>query len=87
MEALAPPVTRSRHTNVLQHALGYFSKDLSAAERQELLGVIEDHRKGSCPSWCRYPPSPPRERLGLTYLQGQVYLEPHPKELMLRNHV
>ena len=27
------------------------------------------------------------ERLGIEYLAGQVYLEPHPKELMLRNHV
>jgi uncharacterized protein YbgA (DUF1722 family) len=23
----------------------------------------------------------------VTYLAGQTYLEPHPKELMLRNHV
>jgi uncharacterized protein YbgA (DUF1722 family) len=26
-------------------------------------------------------------QLGIEYLAGQVYLEPHPKELMLRNHV
>jgi uncharacterized protein YbgA (DUF1722 family) len=88
MEALARPVTRSRHTNVLQHALGYFSKDLPPAERQELLGVIEDHRKGLLPlvvplTLLRHHV----ERLEVTYLQGQVYLEPHPKELMLRNHV
>jgi uncharacterized protein YbgA (DUF1722 family) len=25
--------------------------------------------------------------LDIAYLKGQVYLEPHPKELMLRNHV
>ena len=24
---------------------------------------------------------------GVSYLAGQLYLEPHPKELMLRNHV
>ena len=24
---------------------------------------------------------------GIAYLAGQVYLEPHPRELMLRNHV
>ncbi len=24
---------------------------------------------------------------GVEYLQGQTYLEPHPKEFMLRNHV
>jgi uncharacterized protein YbgA (DUF1722 family) len=26
-------------------------------------------------------------RLGVDSLLGQTYLEPHPKELMLRNHV
>ena len=26
-------------------------------------------------------------RFDVGYLQGQVYLDPHPKELMLRNHV
>jgi len=25
-------------------------------------------------------------RLAVAYLLGQVYLEPHPKQLMLRNH-
>jgi uncharacterized protein YbgA (DUF1722 family) len=27
------------------------------------------------------------KRLDVAYLSGQVYLDPHPKELMLRNHV
>jgi uncharacterized protein YbgA (DUF1722 family) len=26
-------------------------------------------------------------RLAIAYLREQVYLSPHPKELMLRNHV
>jgi uncharacterized protein YbgA (DUF1722 family) len=26
-------------------------------------------------------------RIPVPYLQNQVYLDPHPKELMLRNHV
>ena len=26
-------------------------------------------------------------RLGVGYLLGQTYLEPHPRELSLRNHV
>jgi uncharacterized protein YbgA (DUF1722 family)/uncharacterized protein YbbK (DUF523 family) len=88
MEALSRSVTRSRHTNALQHALGFFSRDLSVPERQELLGVIDDHRKGLLP--LVVPITLLRHhvhRLGVTYLQGQVYLEPHPKELMLRNHV
>ena len=28
-----------------------------------------------------------RSLVDMSYLAGQVYLEPHPKELMLRNHV
>jgi uncharacterized protein YbgA (DUF1722 family)/uncharacterized protein YbbK (DUF523 family) len=88
MEALARPVTRGRHSNVLLHAMGYISKDLAPAERRELLGVIEDHRGGLLPlvvplTLLRHHV----QRLGVAYLQGQVYLEPHPKELMLRNHV
>jgi uncharacterized protein YbgA (DUF1722 family)/uncharacterized protein YbbK (DUF523 family) len=88
MEALSHPARLSRHANVLQHALGHISKALSGAERQELLDVIDDHRRGHLP--LVVPVTLLRHhvhRLGVRYLEGQVYLEPHPKELMLRNHV
>ena len=79
--------TPRRHANVLQHMLGYVSPQVSADERQELLGLIDDHRRGLVP--LVVPLALLRHhvrRLRVAYLQGQVYLDPHPKELMLRNH-
>lgn len=87
MAALAVKATPRRHANVLQHMLGYFSEALSADERQELITLIDDHRKGLVP--LVVPLTLVRHhvrRLSVGYLAGQVYLEPHPKELMLRNH-
>ena len=87
LAALAVPATPRRHANVLQHMLGYFSDSLSPEERQEVLGLIEEHRRGLTP--LVVPLTLIRHhvrRLGVAYLQGQAYLEPHPRELMLRNH-
>lgn len=88
MQALAVPATPKRHANVLQHMQGYFSEQLSPAERQELLESIEDQRRGLVP--LIVPITLVRHyvrRFEVEYLAGQVYLQPHPKELMLRNHV
>jgi uncharacterized protein YbgA (DUF1722 family) len=88
MAALSVPATPRRHANVLQHMLGYFTDALSADERAEVLGVIEDHRRGLVP--LVVPLTLVRHhvrRLDVEYLKGQAYLDPHPKELMLRNHV
>lgn len=88
MAALAVHATPRRHANVLEHMLGYLSGGLSAPERQEVLGLIADHRRGLVP--LVVPLTLIRHhvrRLGVTYLAEQVYLDPHPKELMLRNHV
>jgi uncharacterized protein YbgA (DUF1722 family)/uncharacterized protein YbbK (DUF523 family) len=88
MTALHVNATPRRHANVLQHMLGYLSKSLTPWGRQEIVGVIDDHRRGLVPlivpiTLIRHHV----DRLGVAYLQGQVYLQPHPKELMLRNHV
>ncbi len=88
MAALRQLATTRRQANVLLHILGYFRDRLDADSRQELLGVIEDYRQGLVP--LIVPLTMIRHyvrRLGVEYLRGQVYLEPHPKELMLRNHV
>jgi uncharacterized protein YbgA (DUF1722 family)/uncharacterized protein YbbK (DUF523 family) len=88
MTALKILATRGRHANVLQHMAGYFKKQLDEASRRELLDHIEDYRKGFLPlivpitllnHYVR--------RFGEPYLEGQIYLNPHPKELALRNHV
>jgi uncharacterized protein YbgA (DUF1722 family) len=61
---------------------------LEPVARQELLGVVEDYRRGLVPLIA--PLTLVRHyvrTLKVEYLLGQTYLDPHPKELMLRNHV
>ncbi len=80
--------TRGRHANVLQHAAGYFKRDLAADERAELVEVIDEYRRGLVP--LVVPLTLVKHhvrRLRVPYLADQMYLSPHPKELMLRNHV
>ena len=87
MEALGHRATARKNTNVLQHMLGYFSKQLSSDERKELLGVIGDYHRSLVP--LVVPLTLVRHYAGkydVSYLRGQSYLQPHPKELMLRNH-
>ncbi len=86
--ALAVRATRARHVNVLQHLAGFLTRDLDAADRGELADVIAEYRRGLVP--LVVPVTLLRHhvrRLGVAYLADQVYLSPHPKELMLRNHV
>lgn len=80
--------TSKRHTNVLQHAVGYLKGVIDPADKRELLELIEDYRNGLVP--LVVPMTMLRHhvgRHGVDYLTGQIYLEPHPKELMLRNRV
>lgn len=88
MTALAVIATARKHTNVLQHMAGYFKNLLDGPGRAELAAAIEDYRLGLVP--LIVPITLLRHyvrRHEMTYLAGQVYLDPHPKELMLRNHV
>ena len=88
MTALAVVATPRRHVNVLQHMAGFFKTMLDDSDRAELQSVIADYRHGLVPlvvpiTLFRHH----TRRHGVSYLAGQTYLEPHPKELMLRNHV
>jgi uncharacterized protein YbgA (DUF1722 family)/uncharacterized protein YbbK (DUF523 family) len=88
MDALRVVATPKRHVNVLHHMLGYFKDTLDAGSRGELVASIEDYGRGLVP--LIVPITLVRHHvrvLKAAYLAGQVYLEPHPKELMLRNHV
>ena len=88
MAALSAIATTRRHTNVLQHMAGYFKGQLDAASREELQGAIEDYRRELVP--LIVPVTLIRHHvrtLSIAYLADQLYLEPHPKELMLLNHV
>lgn len=87
MEALSLKATVKKHTNVLQHMMGYFKKNLTADEKQELLDIIESYRRELVPlivpvtlinHYVR--------KYGQVYLHDQYYLNPHPLELKLRNH-
>jgi uncharacterized protein YbgA (DUF1722 family)/uncharacterized protein YbbK (DUF523 family) len=88
MEGLRMLSTVRKNTNVLHHIMGYFKKELSADEKQELLELIDHYHEGSIPlivpvtllnHYVRKYDEP--------YLKRQWYLNPHPVELMLRNHV
>jgi uncharacterized protein YbgA (DUF1722 family) len=88
MEALKKLATTARHTNVLHHMLGYLRPHLDPDSRDELVSLIEDYRRGFVP--LVVPIALFRHyvrKFGISYLRGQVYLDPHPKELMLHNHV
>ena len=88
MNGLATLATPRKHVNVMQHMLGYFKRSLDDASRGELAESVADYQKGLVPlivpiTLFRHH----ARRCEVDYLLGQVYLEPHPKELMLRNHV
>jgi uncharacterized protein YbgA (DUF1722 family)/uncharacterized protein YbbK (DUF523 family) len=86
MEELKAQASRKRHVNVLQHVLGYLRKHVDAANRADLVDVIDDYRRGVVP--LVVPMTLLRHhfrRNPNTYISEQVYMEPHPRELMLRN--
>jgi uncharacterized protein YbgA (DUF1722 family) len=88
MTGLKVKATAKKHTNVLQHILGYLKKELDARDKAELLSVIGDYYEGLVP--LVVPVTLFKHhlaRIPVPYIQDQVYLNPHPKELMLRNHV
>jgi uncharacterized protein YbgA (DUF1722 family)/uncharacterized protein YbbK (DUF523 family) len=88
MRVLEQMATARRHTNVLQHMAGYFKDRLDAASKRELAEAIADYRRGLVPLVVPLTLLRHHVRmLDVTYLAGQTYLQPHPKELMLRNHV
>ena len=88
IEALRLKTTLNKNINVLQHAMGYFKKQLSSDEKQELLEILDQYRNEYVPlivpitlfnHYVRKYRQP--------YLSQQVYLNPHPIALKLRNHV
>lgn len=88
LEGLKFLATARKNTNVLNHMMGYFKKKIASDEKQELLEVIGKYHRGLVPlivpvtlikHYVRKYEEP--------YLARQHYLNPHPAELMLRNHV
>jgi uncharacterized protein YbgA (DUF1722 family)/uncharacterized protein YbbK (DUF523 family) len=88
MGALRTKATTKKHVNVLQHILGYFKRDVDSEDKAEALAVIQDYARGLVPLVVPLTLLKHHlQRHPVPYLQDQVYLSPHPKELMLRNHV
>ncbi|MBX9756235.1 MAG: DUF523 and DUF1722 domain-containing protein [Pseudomonadaceae bacterium] len=86
MQALKKCATRRTHSNVLQHLCGYLKTSLSGADKQEVSQVIQQYRHGIVPlvvpltllkHHFRHHPD--------AYIARQVYLQPHPENLSLRN--
>jgi uncharacterized protein YbgA (DUF1722 family) len=88
MAALKKCATRRTHSNVLQHISGYLKQVISAEDKQEVQHVIGQYRHGIVPlvvpltllkHYFRQHPDP--------YIAQQVYLQPHPENLSLRNAI
>jgi uncharacterized protein YbgA (DUF1722 family) len=86
MMALQRPASRRQHVNVLQHLLGYLKRNLDSEDKAEMLEVIGQYGDGIVPlivpitllrHHFRHHPN--------DYIERQVYLTPHPQELMLHN--
>ena len=88
MKAMSIVSTPRRHTNVLMHMAGHLKQQLDPGSKQELLSAIDEYRRGLVPLVVPLTLIRHYVRIHrIAYLQGQTYLEPHPRELMLRNHV
>lgn len=88
MQALKKCATRGSHTNVLQHLAGYLKQSVDADARQELHDLILQYHQGIVPlivpltllkHHFRQHPDP--------YVALQVYMQPHPEPLSLRNAI
>jgi uncharacterized protein YbgA (DUF1722 family) len=74
--------------NVLQHAAGYFRRVLSASACRDLASAIIDYQRGLTPLVVPMRLLDHYARLhDIRYLRDQIYLNPYPHELMLRNYV
>lgn len=87
-ETFARPATVARHVNVLEHLFGFLKDRLASAEKREIAAAISAYRAGHVPlivpiTLLRFLVT----AHDAEYVKGQLYLEPHPRELMLRNHV
>ena len=87
MEAMRLKPTIKKNVNVLQHIAGYFKKELSRDEKQELQEIIDRYHQGLLPLIVPITLISHYVRKYRTeYLARQHYLSPHPIELKLRNH-
>ena len=88
MQTMKIVSTTSRHTNVLMHMAGHLKRLVDPPSRAELMTCIDEYRRGLVPLVVPLTLLRHYVRLhDVAYLANQTYLEPHPRELMLRNRV
>jgi uncharacterized protein YbgA (DUF1722 family) len=88
MAALSHKATPKKCADVLTHMMGHFKTILASSEKQELLELVSQYRRRLIP--LVVPLTLVRHyvrKYDVSYLARQVFLDPHPVELMLRNHV
>ncbi|HVF12053.1 MAG TPA: DUF523 and DUF1722 domain-containing protein [Actinomycetota bacterium] len=88
MRILHMPATSRRHHSVLRHTRGHLESTLSFEDMQEIEESLAAYAEGAVP--LLVPLTLLRHHVRTTKspsLKGQTYLEPHPHELLLRNHV
>ncbi|MCB1690402.1 MAG: DUF1722 domain-containing protein [Halioglobus sp.] len=88
MAALTHRATRRSHSNVLFHLAGYLKRTITTAQRQRLAALIEDYRIGQVP--LVVPVTMLKHHFSdnpNAYIDSQVFLEPYPDELRVRNLV
>lgn len=87
MAALSVRPTPGKRADVLTHMAGHLRPFLSADERTELREAVDAYRRQEAP--LLVPVTLLRHhvrKFRVAYLARQVFLDPHPAELMLRNH-
>jgi uncharacterized protein YbgA (DUF1722 family)/uncharacterized protein YbbK (DUF523 family) len=88
-EATSQRTKRKSTTNVLMHLMGFLKQHIDTDDKQELLELIDEYRNGLVPlivpvtllkHYFRKYPVP-------DWVHQQVFLNPYPSELMLRNTI
>ncbi|MFF7705950.1 DUF1722 domain-containing protein [Pseudomonas sp. NPDC007930] len=88
MQALKRPATRGTHANVLMHISGYLRHYLNPSDKEELRALILQYRDGIVPLVVPLTLLKHLFRLHPDrYIAQQVYLQPHPETLSLRNAI
>lgn len=87
-QTIAHKGTIGKTVNVLQHMVGFFKKELTSSEKQELHLQIEEFRDEIIPliavmSTIEFL----AKKYNTTYLLGQKFLNPYPKDLSLRSMI
>jgi uncharacterized protein YbgA (DUF1722 family)/uncharacterized protein YbbK (DUF523 family) len=88
LEAIAMKGNKGKTYNILQHIFGYFSKEISSDEKEELLISMNEYKEGIVPlitiikMFNLYI-----KRFNISYLAKQKFLHPYPNALALRSDI